>query len=322
MMFSEGNGLDLATFINTACRGGGSGSGNGEGNGNGWGADGNGFLWLLLFLMMGGRGWGGGWGGFGGGMGGGTTDGASVNGAATCCCVEKAVAEARAAGLSDQVVIDAVRGNTTAIGQIASTLSCNFSDVQAAICGIDKSILQLSSQVGMSGQQIINAIQSGNCALTSQLANCCCEMKQLVTTMNYENRIANMEQTNHLTGVMNAGFLNIGNKLDAGFQGLQDYLTSEKIDGLRQKVTTLENAANNANQTAAINAYVNAAVTPVANRVTELIARIPPQPVPAYPAAQYASGYAFGIYPTNNYSTCGCNPNPCGCGGNNFNFGA
>ena len=321
MMFSEGNGLDLATFINTACRGGGNGSnGSGNGGGNGWGTDGNGFLWLLLFLMMGGRGWGGfgGMGGGFGGMGGGSGDGSSVNGAATCCCVEKAVAEARAAGLSDQVVIDAVRGNTTAIGQIASTLSCSFSDVQAAICGIDKSILQLSSQLGMSGQQIINAIQAGNCALTSELANCCCEMKQLVTTMNYENRIANMEQTNQLIGTMNAGFAGVQSRLDAGFQGLHDYLTAEKIDGLRQKVTTLENAANNANQTAAINAYVNAAVTPVANRVTELIARIPPQPVPAYPAAQYASGYTFGIYPTNNYNTCGCNSNPCGCGGNNW----
>lgn len=311
MFFSEGNGLDLATFINTACRGGGSG-GSGDGNGNGWGADGNGFLWLLLFLMMGGRwGNGNGWGG-----GGGTTDGASVNGAATCCCVEKAVAEARAAGLSDQVVVDAVRGNGNAIAQIASALNCGFGDVQTAICGIDKSILQLSSQLGMSGQQIINAIQAGNCALTSQLAECCCEMKQLVTTMNYENRIANMEQTNNLTGVMNAGFLNIGNKIDAGFQGLQDYLTAEKIDGLRQKVTTLENAANNANQTAAINAYVDAAVTPIANRVTELMARVPPQPVPAYPAAQFASGYAFGIYPTTSYNNCGCNSNPCGCNNN------
>ena len=309
MMF-DGSGLDFATFMNTAMRGGGGSNGNGDGNG--WGS-GDGFLWLLLFLMMGGRGWGG-LGGFGGGgMGGGmpTSDG---SGAASCCCVEKAVAEARAAGLSDQVVLDAVRGNSTAIGQIASALNCGFGDVQTAICSLDKGILQLSSQVGMSGQQIINAIQSGNCALTSQLANCCCEMKQLVTTLNYENRIANMEQTNHLTGVMNAGFAGVQSRLDAGFQGLQDYLTSEKIDGLRQKVTTLENAANNANQTAAINAYVNAAITPVATRVTELMARVPPSPVPAYPAPQFATGYAFGIYPTNNYSTCGCNSNPCGCG--------
>lgn len=299
-MFTEGNGLDLATFINTACRSTGGGDGFGDGFGNG----GNGFLWLLLFLMMGGR-WGNGWGGNGEG-------GAQGAGAQA---VEKAVVEARAAGLSDQVVLDAIHGNDAALAQIASTLNCGMGDLRNAICGIDKSILQLSSQLGMSGQQIINAIQSGNCALTSQLANCCCEMKQLVTTMNYENRIANMDQTNQLVGVMNAGFAGVQNRLDAGFQGLHDYLTAEKIDGLRQKISTLENAANNANQTAAINAYVNAAVTPVANRVTELIARIPPNPVPAYPAPQYATGYTFGIIPTVNtcniaYDKCGCG---CGC---------
>ena len=292
MMFTEGNGLDLATFINSACRGGGDGFGDGFGNG------GNGFLWLLLFLMMGGR-WGNGWGGEGGAQGAGAQ------------AVEKAVVEARAAGLSDQVVLDAIHGNDAALAQIASTLNCGIGDLRNAICGIDKSILQLSSQLGMSGQQIINAIQSGNCALTSQLANCCCEMKQLVTTLNYENRIANMQQTEHLTGVMNAGFAGVQNRLDAGFQGLQDYLTSEKIDGLRQKVTTLENAANNANQTAAINAYVNAAVTPIMNRVASLDARVPQLPVPAYPAPQYANNYAFGVY---QYQIPTCNPNPCGCG--------
>lgn len=305
MMFTEGNGLDLATFINTACRGGGGSGGFGGGDGDGWGG-GNGFLWLLLFLMMGGR-WGNsnGWGGNGGSDGG---SGAQA--------VEKAVVEARAAGLSDQVVIDAIHGSDAAIAQIASTLNCGMGDLRNAICGIDKSILQLSSQLGMSGQQIINAIQSGNCALTSQLANCCCEMKQLVTTMNYENRITTMDQTNQLIGTMNAGFAGVQNRLDAGFQGLHDYLTAEKIDGLRQKISTLENAANNANQTAAINAYVNAAVTPVANRVTELVARIPPNPVPAYPAPQYATGYTFGIIPTTNcnytFDKCGCNNN-CGC---------
>lgn len=297
MMFTEGNGLDLATFINTACRG---GAGNG-GNTNGMDGlgNGNGFLWLLLFLMMGGR-WGNGWGNGGGGAEGSGTQ-----------AVEKAVAEARAAGLSDQVVVDAVRGNGTAIAQIASALNCGLGDVQTAICGIDKSILQLSGQLGMSGQQIINAIQSGNCALTSQLANCCCEMKQLVTTMNYENRIANMDQTNQLVGVMNAGFAGVQNRLDAGFQGLQDYLTAEKIDGLRQKVSTLENAANNANQTTAINAYVNAAIAPIANRVTELVARIPPNPIPAYPAAQLTTGYTFGVIPTRN--SCCNTQDRCGC---------
>ena len=306
-----GGALDLATFINTAVdRGGGGRSG-----GSGWGDGDGGFLWLLVILLLaGGRGFGFG-GGYGGGAGGGggTTD------------VDRAVAQARADGLSDQVVIDAIHGNGNAISQLASTLNCSVSAIQNAICGIDKSILQVSNQIGVSSMEVINAVQAGNCQLTAQLAQCCCDMKQLVTTMNYENRIQNMEQTNNLTGVMNAGFNLLGNKIDAqtiamnqGFQGLRDYLCAEKIEALQHQVTQLENAANNSNQTLAIRAAIDAATGPIQNRVETLVSRSTPLPVPAYPAPQFATNYAFGIIPTSNCNAtwtnnnCGCG---CGCGG-------
>lgn len=156
MMMGNGS-LDLATFINTAVdRGGRSGSGSGWGDGEG------GFLWILLVLLLGGA-WGNG-GGWGAGRGG------AMGGAAES--VDRAVAQARADGLSDQVVIDAIRGNGTAISQLASTLNCSVSAIQNAICGIDKSILQVSNQVGMSSMEIVNAIQAGNCQLTAQIADC------------------------------------------------------------------------------------------------------------------------------------------------------
>ena len=306
-----GNGsLDLATFINTAMdRGGRSGGGSGWGDGEG------GFLWILLVLLLGGGAWGNGWGGGGRG---GATGGAAES-------VDRAVAQARADGLSDQVVIDAIRGNGTAISQLASTLNCSVSAIQNAICGIDKSILQVSNQVGMSSMEIINAVQAGNCQLTSQIAQCCCDMKQLVTTMSFENRIQNMEQTNALTGAMNAGFNLLGNKIDAqtqtmlnSFQGIKDYLTSEKIESLQHTVTQMENAASNANQTLAFRAAVDAATTPIYNQVNALIRRVPPAPVPAYPAPQYATGYAFGVIPTTNCNATWTNNCGCGCGG----FGA
>ena len=148
-----GNGsLDLATFINTAMdRGGRSGSGSGWGDGEG------GFLWILLVLLLGG----GRWGNFGGG-----------NGSGGAGDVDRAVAQARADGLSDQVVIDAVRGNETAISQLASTLHCDVNAIQTVLCGMDKSILQIANQVGLSSTQIINAIQAGNCQLTQAIADC------------------------------------------------------------------------------------------------------------------------------------------------------
>lgn len=153
-----GNGsLDLATFINTAMdRGGRSGSGSGWGDGEG------GFLWILLVLLLGGGAWGNGWGGNG--------RGGAMGGAAES--VDRAVAQARADGLSDQVVIDAVRGNETAISQLASTLHCDVNAIQTVLCGMDKSILQVANQVGLSSTQIINAVQAGNCQLTQAIADC------------------------------------------------------------------------------------------------------------------------------------------------------
>ena len=299
-----GNGsLDLATFINSALdRNGGRSSVWGDGEG--------GFLWILLVLLLGGGAWGGGWGnraGFGG-----ATGGAAES-------VDRAVAQARADGLSDQVVIDAVRGNGTAISQLASTLNCSVSAIQNAICGIDKSILQVGNQIGLSSMEIVNAIQSGNCQVMQAIADCCCKTQNAILTQGYETRIQNMEQTNTLTATMNAGFSLLGNKIDAqtqtmlnSFQGIRDYLTNEKIETLQHTITQLEGAANNANQTLALRAAIEAATTPIQNQVTALVGRVPPNPVPAYPAAQYANGYAFGIIPTNNCMTA-CNYG-CGCG--------
>ncbi len=301
-MNMNGQGLDLATFINSALdrNGGSSGWGNGEG----------GFLWILLVLLLGGGAWGNGWGGGGRG---GATGGAAES-------VDRAVAQARADGLSDQVVIDAVRGNATAISQLASTLNCDINAIQTVLCGMDKSIMQVSNQVGLTSTQIINAIQAGNCQITQAIADCCCKTQNAILTQGYETRIQNMEQTNALTGVMNAGFNLLGNKIDAqtqtmlnSFQSMRDYFTTEKINALQ-----LENSQLRQNNV--LQAVVDAATTPIQTRVDTLLARSTPLPVPAYPAPQFATGYAFGVIPASNCNAtwtnnCGCG---CGCGG----FGA
>lgn len=279
------SGLDLGTFINTAMD---------KNRGSGWGDGEGGFLWILLVLLLGGGAWGGGWGG---------NRGAATD-VAVGEAVEKAVAQARADGLSDQVVIDAVRGNREAITQLASTLHCDVSNIQTVLCGMDKSILSVANQVGMTSQQIINAIQQGNCQIASQIAECCCSMKTLVTDLSYNNRIQNMEQTTQLTGVMNAGFNQIGNKIDAQtlamsqqFQAIKDYFTGEKISALQLENSQLR-------QTNTLQAVVDAATTPIQNRVETLLARVPAQAVPAYPSREFVNGYTFGIIPTNNGGCC------------------
>jgi hypothetical protein len=59
--------------------------------------------------------------------------------------------------------------------------------VKNGIFALQNAISQVGTQVGMSGLQVQNAIQSGNASLSHQLCECCCE-----------NRLAIANQTNAL----------------------------------------------------------------------------------------------------------------------------
>lgn len=172
-MSNGGSALDFAAYINSALR-------NADDN-EGLGGNG-GLLWIFLLILF--------WGGSNGGMFG------NRNGAVTDVAVgeavEKAVAQARANGLSDQVITDAVQGNNLAISQLATTLNCDFNQVNNVLNTISGGIDKLSGQMGLSSQQIINSVQSGNAALSTALQSCCCQISTSILTQGYENKIATL----------------------------------------------------------------------------------------------------------------------------------
>ena len=208
-MSSMGSGLDFATFMNSALRN------NDDGV---WGGNG-GLLWIFLLILFGG--WGGN--GFGNrGQAGQLTNDAAVTGA-----VDAAIQRARADGLSDQSILDAIRGNQTIIQTLANTFNTDISNVQQSLCALNGGIDKLSGQIGLSGQQVINAIQMGNLNLVQQLMSCCCDTKTLITQQAHETQLATMEQTNTLSDRMQTGFSDIRQLIDnqtaqmtAGFQGI------------------------------------------------------------------------------------------------------
>lgn len=292
------NGFDMATFINTALN---------RANDENWGGS-NGFFWILFMMMLFGRN--GNWGNWGG---------------EGCSCdiqnaMEAAVNKARANELSDQVVLEAVNGNKTAISQLATTLNCDVNSIQTALAQLSTAVQSVSNQVGLTSQQIINAVQMGNQNIIQQLCSCCCDTKQVIgdlkaTLIDKSNAavIQNMQQTNELTGVMNAGFALMGNRFTEqaaattkGFQEIKDLLNQSKIDALQEKVTQLQNAADNAAQTAYMQNYVTGLISPLQATINCINSKVPPIPVPTYPAPQYASGYAYNIVPTSNCAG-GCN---------------
>ena len=110
---------------------------NGNNNRSAWGGDGCWWIWIiLLFFCWGGNGWG------GNGM---NSLPAQLNGDA-----------------DRELLMNAIQGNGSAITQLASSLNCSVQQIQTAICSLQGSIDKVAGQVGMTGQQVINAIQAGN----------------------------------------------------------------------------------------------------------------------------------------------------------------
>lgn len=136
-------------------------------NNGGFGGNGN-WLWIIfLWLIWGGNGWGNN--GFGGNNGTGYLANQISN------------SEGR------DLLLQAINGRADALGQLASITNTGVETVKNGIFSLQSAIQSVGSQVGMSGLQTINAVQSGNASLGSQIAQCCCE-----------NRLAICNQTNAL----------------------------------------------------------------------------------------------------------------------------
>lgn len=97
------------------------------------------------------------------------------------------------------LLMDAIRGNGSAVKELATSIGCNFNAVNGAISSVKDAICSVGNQSNMNAMQVVNAINSGNTALANQISQCCCENKLLVQQQGYENRINNIEQSNMIT---------------------------------------------------------------------------------------------------------------------------
>lgn len=262
---------------------------NGKNGGNGWG-NGSDFLWIIflffLFPLLGRGGWGN---GFGGGNEGGCPSGAGL-------------ANLINNDNGRELLMSAIQGNGQAINNLATNLNCSVGQIQQAINGVSAKVAEVSCQVGMSSQQIINSIQAGNCQIANQMAQCCCDVKGAIQQQGYENRIATINQTDDLKSNANTQFNILGAKIDAQTQIINDKFCQlemremqNKIDTLRAEKSALELSASQQAQTANI---VNQLRTPA--------------PIPAYcvPNPNCCYGYPF----VNAYATGYAAGEGCGCG--------
>lgn len=114
------------------------------------------------------------------------------------------------------LLMQAINGNGNAIGQLSTKLNCDVNAIQGALNSISSQICSVGNQVGMTGQQVINAIQHGNMTLAQQLSNCCCENRLLVTQMGYEGQIRDMQNTAAITSSINT----VNSGIERGFSSV------------------------------------------------------------------------------------------------------
>ena len=282
--------LDLAGLLQNSVKG----------NNNGWlGGNGDGSFLLLFLLIL--------FGGWGNGF---SNRGQAVNDRAVTETVDAAIQKARADGLSDQAILDAIRGNQTAIQTLATTFNTDINAVQQALCALNGGLDKISGQIGLSGQQVINAIQTGNMNIIQQLMNCCCDIRENLATGFNSVKINAMEQTNTLSDRMRTGFAEthqlIGAQtaqMVAGFQSIKDMFTQNKIDTLQSTVNQLQNNANNSAQTAYLQNYINSQLAPIQATVNSISGRVPNVPQPSYIVSTNTgcgANYAYG-------GGCNCN---------------
>ena len=279
-------------------------------NGGGFGDFGGNSWWiLLLFILLGGNGWGNGWGnGFGGGFGG------------------NAMADMYPWMNQQNQINDGFRDQmlNTTINGIQNSITSGFGDVQTALCGgfagVNAAIA--GAQTGISQQMYANQIAdmersfaaqtaatSGMTALQAQLAQCCCDnraatadLKYTVATENCADRTAAAQNTRDIIDAQTRGTQAILDKLCAlELDGVKGQLAAAQREnvGLQNQLNMANLAASQTAQNAQILAGQSAEIDGVYNRLKNC-------PVPSMP-----------VYGNQPIFTCG-NANGCGCGCGNI----
>ena len=229
-------------------------------NNNG-GFGGNNWIWILFLWMIWGWGGNGNWGGNGG------------NGF---------LSNQIANDSGRELLMNAIQGNGNSIRELASLLNTEVSTVQNGIFTLNNAITSVGTQVGMSGLQIQNAIQSGNASIASQICQCCCEnrlaianqtntLQSQMASAQAADQLAMCQQTNTLSTQAERNTRDIVDAIQSQSVMINDKFCDLEKRELQDKINTLtaDNALlrsnmDNAAQTAFINEKFNTVATELA----------------------------------------------------------
>lgn len=158
-----------------------------------------------------------------------------------------------------ELLMSAIQRNGTDLSQLAQSLNCSVGRINDAVNAVASQICNLSGQLGMSSQQIINSIQSGDCQLANQIASCCCTIQKeiansnAITTRGFADvGYALRDQTCNIEKAIAAST----SQILEGQRAAEMRDMQEKLDALREKNAQQAVILNNAQQSAQFQAML------------------------------------------------------------------
>jgi len=184
--------------------------------------------------------------------------------------------------LSLQAITAEGAQSRAAVEALAASMGQSYATILPAVQGVQNTLAGLASANGMGFLQVINALQSGDAALSAQLSQCCCDNRLLTTQQGYETRIQTIDQTNQLNGTINTqGQRQVDAIADLKTTMIKEFCDARErdmqaiIDKQADEINQLRTKDNINSQTAQILTYVDGKLAPIAAGLKELQDKAP-----------------------------------------------
>lgn len=212
-----------------------------------------------------------------------------------------------------ELLANMIQRNGVDLSQLSQSINCSSDRLYDAIGQVSTQLCNFAGQNGLSFQQVINSIQAGNSALSTQIAQCCCSIEKSILESNY---------------LTERGFCNTNSILSRGFADL-GYAFRDQTCDLKQsgsantaaiiaKLDAIEDSrkdrelAEKDRMIASLTARSErqAELQPIYNALNDIQCKQPPTfPMPYVPASgnYIPVNYSVPVHFGQNYSGCGYN---------------
>lgn len=219
------------------------------------------------------------------------------------------------------LIMQAINGNGAAIQQLATMFGAKVDMIQAAISQVNNAITQVGCKIDSSTGALLNAGTQNTMTLAQQLANCCCNLKTMISDTAHQSQLETLRQTDTIKESVNGvgsavtrGFADVGYALRDQTCNLEKSIDSvgdrviAKLDAtekaaMQDKINSLQTQLTTEHQSGVIAQQIAAAVNPIAAAVQEIkcaqpqTVTVPYQPFQAIPNCV---AYQYGMYNNNN----------------------